>query len=190
MSHKCCWTPEQLYNWSRYLFFNVLSTLFQNRNRNAVLHYSPRYRFLVPWDLNSKTTQTPKGFYKNEWLNKLHLRFSVPGAACTTPTGLLLLTFSLSPGFRIRSTLGYVVGRFQRPLFRLATSGVQRKIWDMIRVELGTQIGNFYSSLIFAFCGLPRQELARLITFLIVNTGRRLVVMVAECFLRQFAPAS
>ena len=137
MSHKCCWTPEQLYNWSRYLFFNVLSTLFQNRNRNAVLHYSPRYRFLVPWDLNSKTTQTPKGFYKNEWLNKLHLRFSVPGAACTTPTGLLLLTFSLSPGFRIRSTLGYVVGRFQRPLFRLATSGVQRKIWDMISTGLG-----------------------------------------------------
>ncbi len=58
-----------------------------------------------------------------------------PGAVCTTLAELFLLTFSRSPGFRIRSILGCVVGRFQRPPSRLAASGVQRKMWDTISLE-------------------------------------------------------
>ena len=78
----------------------------------------PRVHFSVPWDLENQNRPYPERvLQKRMEYPKTLLRWSV--TACTTLTGLFLLTFHLYPGFRLRSTQGCVVGRFQRQLLRL-----------------------------------------------------------------------
>ncbi len=87
-------------------------------NRNAVLHHSPGYHFSVPWDLEHQNRPYPERVLQKRMEYPKTLRLLI-SCGVYNPYRVVFIDLSSLPGFRLRSTQGCVVGRFQRQLLRL-----------------------------------------------------------------------